>query len=149
MHFSVDTSIFKEWLIQLFCLSPDRAWRKTLRTLSSCISLAATSFLCMKHAIDITHNIWSEAIRLRKSGDKSRKAAGGLEWVKQNISICERCLTASNCTVMIFWFILQGRRIAITLYQQVQKLKEKYILKIVKDLPVLYKISFGVFLNLC
>lgn len=51
---------------------------------------------------------------------------------------------------MIFWFILQGGRIAIILYQQVQKYrKEKYILGIVKELSVLYKISFGAFLYLC
>lgn len=49
---------------------------------------------------------------------------------------------------MIFWFILQGGRIAIILYQQVQKWKEKYILSIVKELSVLYKISFGAFLYL-
>lgn len=108
----------------------------------------------MQYAIDITHSLTMYGLKLRnfalrKSGDKSSKAAGGLEWMKQNISICERCLTASNCTVMIFWFILLGGRIAIILYQQVQKWKEKYILSIVKDLSVLYKISFGAVLNLC
>lgn len=113
-----------------------------------------TSFLCMQYAIDITHSLTMYGLKLRnfalrKSGDKSSKAAGGLEWMKQNISICGRCLTASNCTVMIFWFILSGGRIAIILYQQVQKWKEKYILSIVKDLSVLYKISFGAVLNLC
>lgn len=112
------------WLLQDFC-----AWGMPLTSL--------------------THNVWSEAIRLRKSGDKSKEAAGGLEWVKQNISIRGKSLTASNCTVMIFWFIFQGGRIAIILYQQVQKWKEKYILIIVKESTVLHKISFGAFLYLC
>lgn len=50
---------------------------------------------------------------------------------------------------MIFWFILQGGRIAIMLYQQVQKWKGKYILSIVKELSVLHKTSFGASLYLC